>query len=263
MTFSFGKNWQLFLKSCNEDRIRIARESLQEFTRLQDFHGKTFVDIGCGSGLFSLGAFQLGAERIISVDVDAFSVQCCQYLHEQARCPANWEIMEGSVLDEKFLYRLGVFDIVYSWGVLHHTGNMWQAIRNAANLVKKGGLYYIAIYNKMGGSIGSDFWLKIKKVYNFGPGFLRPILEFFYTAALLLREVVRGRNPMGYIRNYQKERGMNLATDVKDWLGGYPYEFASVDDIKTFMKTNFPEFQLINLKTTGSIGNNWFLFRRD
>ena len=262
MTFSFGLNWQLFLQNCNDERIRIARSSLIEFLGIENLRGKSFLDIGCGSGLFSYGAFQLGAERIVSIDIDPFSVQCCQHMHEKAHHPSHWQISQGSVLDKPFISQFKDFDIIYSWGVLHHTGRMWEAIQNAAELVKPGGVFYIAIYNKVEGPIGSEFWLRIKKIYNFGPKFLRPVLEFLYTAALVSREIVMRRNPVKYVKNYQQDRGMSLDTDVKDWLGGYPYEFATSQEIIDFMKKHFPAYVLTNTKTCASIGNNWFLFKR-
>ena len=114
--FSFGENWQRFLESLDQDRIKIAAQSLIEFLDIPDLHGKSFIDIGCGSGLFSYAAFQLGAERIVSFDVDPFSVQCCKHLHNLADSPAKWEIFEGSVLEKPFISSLGNFDIVYSWG---------------------------------------------------------------------------------------------------------------------------------------------------
>lgn len=259
--FAFGKNWQEFLNCLNAGRFQAAQQSLSLFLGRPDLKTLSFLDIGCGSGLFSYGAFQLGAKRIVSIDIDPFSVQCCQHMHENAQRPANWEIYSGSVLDQAFLSQFKDFDIVYSWGVLHHTGKMWEAIKNAASLLKPNGLFYIAIYNKVDGPLGSEVWLKIKKLYNFGPRFLRPILEFLYTSALLIREVLHGQNPAKYVRNYQQDRGMNLITDVKDWLGGYPYEFATVEEIFHFMKSNFPKFKLVNVKSTNGLGNNWFLFQ--
>jgi len=148
-TFSFGKNWQIFLKGLSEDRFRNAELSLIEFLNMDDLKGKSFLDIGCGSGLFSYAAFTLRADKIVSFDVDPFSVECCKYLHKKANHPGNWKIYEGSILSNNFISQLQTFDIVYAWGVLHHTGNMWQAIKNSLQLVNDNGLYYISIYNKL------------------------------------------------------------------------------------------------------------------
>jgi len=260
-TFSFGKNWQNFLRRINKERRQDARLSITEFMGLRDLRGKTFLDAGCGSGLFSEAAFNLGADKIMSIDIDPFSVACCEYLHEKAGGPANWEARQGSVLDLNFLAGLGRFDIVYSWGVLHHTGRMWDAIRNTARLVKEGGLYYIAIYNKVETGRTSEFWLKVKKLYNRSSDAGKRGLEFLYMALFFLRRLARFQNPISEIMNYRAtHRGMSWKIDITDWLGGYPYEYASAEEVFHFVKAQFPDFNLVNLKTADNVGANWFVF---
>ena len=261
ITFSFGKNWQNFLKSLNEERFNNAKLSLAEFLSLDDLQGKSFLDIGCGSGLFSYAAFNLSAKKIVSFDVDSLSVRCCQYLHEKANSPENWEVYQGSILDKSLISKLGKFDIVYAWGVLHHTGKMWGAIKNSAELVNKDGYYYIVIYNKVESILGSKFWLRIKKLYNSSPRIGKYVLETLYTLFDFAPDLIRLRNPIVKIKNYASRRGMNWRTDVIDWLGGYPYEFATVEEIFEFMKTNLSDFNLVNIKTTNGLGGNSYLFR--
>lgn len=266
-TFSFGRNWQTFLKSFDDERVKIAELSLTEFLGLHDLSGKTFLDIGCGSGLFSYAAFKLGAKRIVSFDLDPFSVECCKYLRDKGFNPAHWDIYEGSVLDQDFLSGLGTFDIVYSWGVLHHTGKMWDAIERSAALVNPGGYYYIAIYNKILARTGSTswihpFWLKVKTLYNTYPIVGTYILEPLAMCAYLAMVIARGENPVTHIRNYRSHRGMSWRTDATDWLGGYPYEFATVEEVFKFIKSKFPHFTLENIKVTSGRGLNWYLFKR-
>ncbi len=261
ITFSFGKNWQNFLKSINEDRIKNAEISLTEFLKLENLKGKSFLDIGCGSGLFSYVAFKLGAKKVVSFDVDHFSVECCKYLHKKANSPSNWEIYQGSILDSNFISELGKFDIVYAWGVLHHTGKMWEAIENSARQVDKNGYYYIAIYNKIGGRKGSEFWLRIKKIYNSSPKIGKQAMEMLYILMyVFIPNLMRLRNPLKNIKDC-KSRGMDWRTDITDWLGGYPYEFATVEEVFKFMKVKFPNFNLVNLKAKNGLVNNWYLFK--
>ena len=265
--FSFGRNWKRFLESLDEDRLNIAAESLREFLGLSDLRGKSFLDIGCGSGLFSYAAFKLGAERIVSFDLDPFSVQCCRHLHGLADSPPKWEIHEGSILDKAFVSPLGNFDIVYSWGVLHHTGNMWESIINSGELVAPNGHYYIALYNKITSRSGSpawvhSFWLSVKRLYNAHPLLGKFVLEPAAMGAYLAMVAARLENPVKHLRNYRSHRGMRWSTDATDWLGGYPYEFATVEEVFKFVSTKFTDFVLTNIKTTSGRGLNWYLFQR-
>jgi len=265
--FSFGRNWQRFLESLDEDRLNIAAESLTEFLNLSDLQGKSFLDIGCGSGLFSYAAFKLGAKRVVSFDVDPFSVQCCRHLRSLAGSAENWLICEGSILDKTFAGSLGNFDIVYSWGVLHHTGNMWESIINSGELVAPNGYFYVALYNKIMSRNGSaawihGFWLSVKKLYNAHPLLGKFVLEPAAMGAYLAMVAARLENPVKHVRNYRSHRGMRWSTDATDWLGGYPYEFATVEEVFKFVAKKFPDFILTNVKTTSGRGLNWYLFRR-
>ncbi|MHC4128163.1 MAG: class I SAM-dependent methyltransferase [Planctomycetota bacterium] len=260
--FAFGKNWQRFLDLFSEERVQTAAESIRDFTGLPDLKGKSFVDIGCGSGLFSYAAHRLGADRLVSFDVDEFSVRCCRHLHERAGAPASWIVRSGSILDEQLVAELGTFDVVYSWGVLHHTGRMWDALRHAGGMVNRSGYFYITIYNNRRGLRGSRSWLRIKRLYNRMPPVGRKFMEYVYIANWFQSRLIRFKNPMKRIRDYQQKRGMNWRTDVTDWVGGYPYEFATVQEVFDFVRKNFPDFLLEGLKSTRGLGTNWFLFRR-
>lgn len=264
LRFGFGRNWQDFLPVVDEYRIERAKDSLSSFLGLPDLTNKTFLDIGSGSGLFSYGAFLLGASKVESFDYDPFSVEATKSLAHKAGNPATWNVAQGSALDEEYLKSLGLFDVVYSWGVLHHTGSMWEAIRKTAKSTAPGGLYCIALYNNVEGRFGSKFWLSVKRHYNRGSGITKRLIEWMYTFVyFILAPALRFKNPFRFMREYGEKRGMHYRRDVIDWVGGYPYEYANVEEVFTFMKKEFPSFQLVNIKTVQSIGNNWFLFRNN
>ena len=261
--FSFGKNWKNFLKNLTDKRVEEAEKSLIDFLGgKENISGKTFVDIGCGSGLFSLAAYRLGARKIVSIDIDDSSVACAKYLHEKNGSPAHWEIKTGSALNPEFLKSIGQFDIMYSWGVLHHTGNMYQALENVTSLVTPDGKLYIALYNDnqrfMEGT--SSFWLTTKKIYNKCSSIEKHIIESLYTTYYIIGLTLNFVNPITYIRNYHSLRGMSFMTDIKDWLGGYPYEYASEEKIISFFKER--GFECTKTNPARSIGCNEFLFKK-
>jgi 2-polyprenyl-3-methyl-5-hydroxy-6-metoxy-1,4-benzoquinol methylase len=238
--FEFGANWARFLRKLDDDRIAAAEGSLREMLGVDTLAGKRFLDIGCGSGLFSLAARRLGAE-VFSFDYDPASVGCARYLRERFfPGDGQWTIEEGSALDPDYLRGLGEFDVVYAWGVLHHTGSMWPALDNAAIPVKVGGQLFIAIYNDCGAE--SEKWVRLKKRYCELPAPVRPL----YAAAVMLPyevrdaggSLLRGR-PLQYVHSwtrYKGNRGMSRWRDIIDWVGGYPYEYASTDALVAFYR---------------------------
>jgi 2-polyprenyl-3-methyl-5-hydroxy-6-metoxy-1,4-benzoquinol methylase len=234
--FRFGENWQRFIHGqLTPERERIAAESLRSLLDV-DLAGRTFLDIGCGSGLFSLCAIRAGAREVVSIDVDPQSVEATESLRRSVGAPDNWTVIHGSILDEALVAETTPADIVYSWGVLHHTGDMWRAIRNASSLVRPGGIFCIAIYNRVSGRfLDSEKWLAIKRTYNHSSRPVQRAMEALYTGYWAVAEVVRRRqSPFKAAREYKANRGMAVTTDLVDWLGGYPYEFATADELTRF-----------------------------
>jgi len=256
--FDFGANWWSYIKgSIKPERINQAVNSLKKFMNVDDLHGKTFVDIGCGTGLFSYAAYLLGAKEILSFDVNPMCVKCCNFFFNKAGKPNNWKIIHASVLDDDVLKKFGKFDVVYSWGVLHHTGNMWKALENVGKMVKSDGKLFIAIYNRFDGGLSSDKWKRIKIFYNNLPVVFKKIMDYSFVSLTFISLLFQGKNP--YEKMFNRARGMSYLVDVRDWLGGYPYEYASVREIFQFYKNKFG-FILDNVKDVNSIGNNEFLF---
>jgi len=264
ITFSFGRNWKDFVERyLSPEREKIATASLLEFLERKDLKDLSFLDIGCGSGLFSLAAYRLGAKQITSVDVDPFSVECTTRLSETVGTPKSWRVVHGSILENDCVARLEPADVVYAWGSLHHTGAMWDAIRNASRMIAPNGLFFLAIYNKAEGRGSSEFWLKVKRRYNRASTPVKRLMEIGYVIRYqALPELVRFRNPFSFWRNYSRIRGMNAWIDVRDWLGGYPYEFANAGEVFKFCQNELG-LRLVNLHSVNNLGLNEFLFRRE
>jgi 2-polyprenyl-3-methyl-5-hydroxy-6-metoxy-1,4-benzoquinol methylase len=250
MRYGFGKNWAEYIeKNFSEQRVEESRRHLADFIRAESLKGLAFLDIGCGSGLHSLAAHRMGAERILSFDYDHESVATTEKIHQYAGAPANWTVMQGSVLDKEFMATIPKSDIVYSWGVLHHTGNIWTAVRNATLPMKPNGLFYIALYSSDNYvDPPPEYWLKIKRKYNRAGALGRRLMELQYVMRfLVVPELKAGRNPFDVMRKYGA-RGMTYWTDVKDWLGGYPMEFASLQETQVFCKDELG-LDLVNVLT--------------
>ena len=265
ITFSFGKNWKEYLNEhYNKSALNLAVKSLTDFFEMKDLRGKVFMDIGCGSGIYSLSAYKLGAKKIISFDLDVHSVDCCKNLKVRESNPKNWEVYHGSILDKDFLSKLPKADIVYSWGVLHHTGSMWQAIENASSMLKNNGLFHIAIYNKKLGLRGSKNQLKLKKFHNRLPKPLKICLEYTLFTSFFIKSILKLKNPFRIMRDCFERRGMSFMIDIKDWCGGLPYEFASPQEIFDFCIKKL-KLQLVNthlIYDTNTLGNNYYLFKK-
>jgi 2-polyprenyl-6-hydroxyphenyl methylase/3-demethylubiquinone-9 3-methyltransferase len=264
--YTFGANWARFLKVLDEQGIQQAVDSIKTKLGVDNLKSKSFLDIGSGSGLFSLAAKRLGA-KVFSFDYDPQSVACTKELKRRYfESDNDWEIQTGSVLDLRYLRSLGKFDIVYSWGVLHHTGAMWVALANVDTNVAANGKLFLALYNDQGGP--SKRWHAIKKMYNHLPICLRPPFAFLVYAPLELRSflihLVR-RKPQVYISaivNYSENRGMSWWHDKIDWIGGYPFEVSKPEQIFDFYKKL--GYSLNALKTCGGgPGCNEYVFQRN
>lgn len=229
--YAFGENWSEFARSLGESAVERAVEGMERLVPRERMAGTSFIDIGCGSGLSSLAALRLGARSVAAYDLDPASVRTTRAVLDKFAPNADWRAEEVSVFDLS-AERIGRFDIVHSWGVLHHTGAMWRAIERALDLVAPGGMLVLALYRK---SPLCGFWRVEKRFYTHagvvGRGIARGLYQTLYLAGVL----ATGRNPAAYVRDYEHNRGMAWRTDVEDWLGGYPYESVTPQELDAFL----------------------------
>jgi SAM-dependent methyltransferase len=252
--FAFGANWRDFLRHLDEERIAAATADLARLLGTDHLEDRSFLDIGSGSGLSSLAATRLGASRIVSFDYDEDSVTAAAEVRRRfAPKTTDWCVERGDATDEAYLASLGQFDVVHSWGVLHHTGAMWLALDLACQSVAPGGQLLVALYNDQG--LLSRFWWHVKRRYNDGS---RPVRRGLLTAfgtyfgvRAAAAAAIRGRRP----------RGMDFAHDLVDWIGGFPFEVARPPEVVA--RCAAAGLVIEREITVGrSLGCNEFVFRR-
>jgi SAM-dependent methyltransferase len=263
--FEFGENWSRFARDLAPERIDGACESLVAMLGRPSLEGVSFLDAGSGSGLFSLAAARLGATRIHSFDYDPTSVATTEDVRRRFAPGANWTVARGSVLDADYMGSLGSWDVVYSWGVLHHTGDLWRGFELVGERVAPEGLLFVSIYNDQG--IRSDLWRAVKRLYNRLPDAIRPayvvLASLPIEVRVFARHLLSGR-PDRYLRLWgseNEERGMSRWHDLVDWVGGYPFEVAVPEQVLEHAIAR--GFGLRQLRTVGgSNGCNEFVFER-
>ena len=252
--FDFGSNWEAFSEQrIDTQRVAVAVQSLKSLLQRDTLNGMSFLDVGCGSGLFSIAAHRLGASEVIGIDINPRCIEVSERNRDRLAPGAPITFKNASALSPESLEGLGVFELVYAWGSLHHTGAMWEAIRNVAAHVSPGGTLVLAIYNK---HITSPVWKKIKWLYNHLPTFAQRLMIVLFAGIIYAAKfIVTRHNPL------KKERGMDFWYDVIDWVGGYPYECATPGEVEAVMKN---EGFVTRRFTSAQVptGCNEFLFER-
>ncbi len=262
MQFDFGKNWSKFSQvALSEEKVSQARKDFAALFQGIELHERSFLDVGFGQGLSLLIAAEQGA-HVVGCDI---SPACCEVLERnrvyfRQMHDSRMDLVVGSITEEDTVRTLrdrapdgsGQYDIVHSWGVLHHTGDMKRALKNVCSLVKPGGRLILAIYNK---HWTSPVWLVIKYGYNRLAFLQKPLVALLYPVIYLAKLAATRRNPR------KQQRGMDFYFDVVDWVGGYPYEYASVSEIEQIL--NREDFVAVRTIRAGvPTGCNEFIFAR-
>lgn len=261
--FEFGRNWHRFVKrNFTQERLQVAQKHMLDFIGRPSLEGLDMIDIGCGSGIHSYAALMSGVGRVHSFDYDPRSVAAASILRDRAGRPDRWHIERGDVLDEAYIDKLGKWPLVYSWGVLHHTGDMWRAIRSAQSAVADQGYFYIALYSSDAdpSAESRQFWLDTKKKYNASGDLKKLSMVWWYIWRYGMQgDIKRLPQVARQIYTYRFQRGMNYFADVRDWLGGWPMEYAADQDVVRMLEGEYG-FKLINVATGQACSE--FLFQR-
>ncbi len=248
--FKFGENWQCFAGQIDDRPILEAEQGLARLVPAGELAGKRFLDIGCGAGLAMLSALRLGAAEAHGIDIDPASVAAARQVLSRYASDGSWSLETRSVLDLD-ADSIGMFDIVHSWGVLHHTGAMWDALARSARLVRPGGLLVLALYHK---TAFCGFWRQEKRLYAHAPGVLQAFARGIYKAAFLARIASSGQDPRRYIAEYHRKRGMEWHYDVHDWLGGWPYESTLPPEVELHVAAAGLRMERIFENCAGTVG---------
>ncbi|MEX1060422.1 MAG: class I SAM-dependent methyltransferase [Methyloceanibacter sp.] len=259
--FAFGENWADFAKGIDEAAIAEAESGLLRLVDRNDIAGASFLDIGCGSGLHALAAIRLGADRVVALDIDPDAVATATSVLARHAAGRPWTVRGQSVLETG--PDMGPFGVVYSWGVLHHTGNLTLAIRNATALVAPRGLFVCALYRR---TLLDPLWVMEKRWYASASPRAQARMQALYRGALRLGLLAAGRSYRAHELGYKSRRGMSLNHDIHDWLGGYPYQSISSEEVGQLLTSlGFEHVRSFTRKTAlGLLGSGCdeYVFRR-
>jgi SAM-dependent methyltransferase len=225
--FPFGQNWASYAEKIGEQELTAANEGLRRLLGGSNLEGKRLLDVGRGSGVHSLAALELGASEVVAVDLDPESVKTARMLLAKFAPNAHYRVEELSVfdLDPNIL---GKFDIVYSWGVLHHTGDLDLALRKAGAMLDERGEFVFALYRR---TLMCPFWRVEKRWYSRASKSSQRIAQKAFSTFFVLALWATGKD----YAKYRTRRGMDPYHDLHDWLGGYPYESMSSREIEHLM----------------------------
>jgi len=257
--FDFGENWVAYSREAlTKEKVESARIDFKQLYSGISFEGKRFLDIGFGQGLALLFAKEMGA-IVTGCDINHKCKESLEITKQVVGYKGEITTIIGSILSKETMNALrgdcnNKFDIVHSWGVLHHTGSMYKSLKDVTTLVENDGYIVLAIYNR---HWSSPLWRFIKFVYCYMPQMVQKLLIAGLTPIIVASKfIVTGKNPL------KCKRGMSFFHDVTDWIGGYPYEYASSEEICSIMRSKgFTCVRTVLAEVP--TGCNQFVFKRE
>ena len=153
----FGNLWQTRFDNFSLDQKNFLKRLLKKlnFDTFQ-LKNKKVLDMGCGSGRFSVAFARLGAKKVYGVDLGDQGIRIGNKLSKKFNLK-NLTFKKSSVLSLPF--KNNYFDFVFCKGVLHHTGNLKKALNEFVRVINGNGYGYLYLYGK-----GGIFWYSRKKM---------------------------------------------------------------------------------------------------
>jgi len=147
----FGKLWIERFNKKKLDSLPVLKELLKRSGfDLTFFKNKKILDMGCGSGRFTIAFAKLGAKLSVGVDLGDEGLKLGKLLAKKSKIK-NVKFYKSSVL--KLPFKDNSFDFVFCKGVLHHTGNTYKGLSELKRILKKGSKAFIYLYGS-----GGIFW---------------------------------------------------------------------------------------------------------
>jgi ubiquinone/menaquinone biosynthesis C-methylase UbiE len=118
---------------------------LFESLRSRDLLNNNLLDIGCGIGIDTISLASLGFREVVGVDLSETAIQIARK-RAQAKGIANVRFQRGN--GERVGFPDETFDFVYSFGVIHHTPSIANAVAEIHRVLKPGGRAMVMIYHR-------------------------------------------------------------------------------------------------------------------
>lgn len=122
-----------------------APNPFEELMGIRELSGKRVLEIGCGMGFHSEMLIRAGAE-VVAVDLSPTSVMATTKRLAQKKLTADVRQMDAEALE----FPTGTFDMVWSWGVIHHSSRTGRIVREIERVLQPGGKARIMVYNLEG-----------------------------------------------------------------------------------------------------------------
>jgi len=198
------KHWELFY---TEEEVR----------------GRTVLDAGCGTGIFSIIFANKGAAKVMGIDISPGSLMTAESLRKKFNLQ-NVEFQKQDMLELPFGDE--TFDIIWAWGTVHHTTAPFKAISELVRVLKRGGSFLLAVYRKTRLTLVHEIIRKtLIKTPRRSWTALSRILAFFLAPVVFL-----------FKKREKSRKGEKLSELILDWYFVPIRHYYTPEEMKIFLK---------------------------